>query len=1200
MKRITKLVLSAALVMCPAMAHAQLDTMWTNTYSKAGNSNDYGNDCAVDSAGEFVYSVGYSNINTIYGYLAVKYNASTGDTVWARTTSAGTNQYGFNACALDKQGGLYAIGGDSIFFVAKYNVNTGGFFWINLQIVGKALWCETDSDGNAYVVGFCQGAGPQQRYWLVVKYNAAGDTLWSRRYWTPADTINYATSCAVDKNGNLFVFGRVGPDHNGLHVIKYSTMTGDTVWTRHYTTPVSAYTYGCAVDDSGGLYVHGCYDDGNADYLTVKYDAATGDTVWSRKINGPDNGVDFGGGCVVDRQGKMLYATGYINLGGNQDIWTVVYDAKSGVPLGSHRYNGVANSNDVAWGCDLDKNGQLYIAGMTRNASYEDLITIKYRLFLPPPQLISPPNNAYRANGTLDLVWHPADSAFSYRVQLAMDTAFTIALADTHTADTLWPRSGLGDGQWFWRIKSYTAGMADSSAWSPIRTFHVDTGTPLPPVLKGPPDMALVSGGPNLGWAASVDAQLYGVQVSYDSSFVVVSNDTVTTDTFRWVPPLADGKYFWRVRAGDSAGHWSGYGEVRRYRKDATPPVISWTHPDSGAVNFLYSDTIKIAFSEPILSGSFMYSFTPTVALVYGGGSSDTMKLWSPWFNLGATYTLTVTAANDSAGNALAAGPVPNPFTFTMTTDSIPPVIAHTPSGAALNPGVAAVIDATITDSQNGIDQARLCYRVGGAAAFTELAMSPQPGDVYRASIPGAAVTERGLSYYVRATDVLGNQTLSPAGAPAVRHHRSVAIATSAPAQPLPAGYYRMLSLPCRSSGAAYRPDAFDDDFGAYDNTKWRIFRWQGGGYQEYGAIEDLIPGRAFWLVTRAGGTPDVDAALTVPDSAWHIPLGQGWNMVGPPFGYVVNRTELRVYEGGGSEYAFADTANILTEHRLVEFDGGGYSNKTQLEPWKGYWVKSLVPSATLVVPARAAAKSEGGGKEEGWSLDFAAECGAFHDRDNRAAVTPRGARDDASEPPAMGPHVTLAFDRGGARLAEDCRADIGAGQSWRFMVETDQAGQVELSWREQGVNGGWQYQVFDVTAGRALEQGGSYAFQPEPGRPREFAVLVGSAAYIAEESGNAGLVPAVTALSQNRPNPFAGATTISYQLAGAGRVSLKLYNVAGQLVRVLEDGQRTAGRYALRWDGRDGTGRPLPNGLYFYRLEAPGLTATRKLTLVR
>ncbi|MRR09266.1 T9SS type A sorting domain-containing protein, partial [bacterium] len=547
------------------------------------------------------------------------------------------------------------------------------------------------------------------------------------------------------------------------------------------------------------------------------------------------------------------------------------------------------------------------------------------------------------------------------------------------------------------------------------------------------------------------------------------------------------------------------------------------------------------------------------------------------------------------AGNALVPGPAPNPWGFTISNDGTGPIVTHTPSPAPLPAGQDVTLNATITDLGSGVLVAYVNYRRGGDSVDTEQPMARQTGNVWQGVIPSAAVGGRGLSYAITSRDSIGNLGRYPATG---RVLATVQLDSVARPAPLPAGSYRMVSVPFASAGPAYRPDVFADDLGAYDPARWRIFRWQSGAYAENSAVQDIVPGRAYWLIAKGGGTVDVLSANTLPDSACSIPLAQGWNMVGDPFGYAVNLSDVWVHDSDSS-FRFTDTDNMLTERRLVAYDGG-YTNAAQLAPWAGYWVRALASGVRLEVPARAAAKSEGGGKEEGWSLAFAAECGAFHDRDNRAAVTPRGARDDASEPPAMGPHVTLAFDRGGARLAEDCRADIGAGQSWRFTVETDLAGQVELSWREQGVNGGWQYQVFDVTAGRALEQGGSYAFQPEPGRPREFAVLVGSAAYIAEESGNAGLVPAVTALSQNRPNPFAGATTISYQLAGAGRVTLKLYNVAGQLVRVLEDGQRTAGRYALRWDGRDGTGRALPNGLYFYRLEAPGLTATRKLTLVR
>ncbi|MCU0606571.1 MAG: T9SS type A sorting domain-containing protein [Candidatus Edwardsbacteria bacterium] len=88
--------------------------------------------------------------------------------------------------------------------------------------------------------------------------------------------------------------------------------------------------------------------------------------------------------------------------------------------------------------------------------------------------------------------------------------------------------------------------------------------------------------------------------------------------------------------------------------------------------------------------------------------------------------------------------------------------------------------------------------------------------------------------------------------------------------------------------------------------------------------------------------------------------------------------------------------------------------------------------------------------------------------------------------------------------------------------------------------------------------------------------------------------------MGPNRPNPFKQWTTIDYQLPMGGLASLKVFNVAGQLVRTLVDGAQLAGSHAARWDGRDDRGREVGAGVYLCRLSAGTGTATRKLTVVR
>ena len=100
-----------------------------------------------------------------------------------------------------------------------------------------------------------------------------------------------------------------------------------------------------------------------------------------------------------------------------------------------------------------------------------------------------------------------------------------------------------------------------------------------------------------------------------------------------------------------------------------------------------------------------------------------------------------------------------------------------------------------------------------------------------------------------------------------------------------------------------------------------------------------------------------------------------------------------------------------------------------------------------------------------------------------------------------------------------------------------------------------------------------------------------------------AALTPKETALLANYPNPFNPETWIPYQLAKPADVSLTIYTMDGQVVRVLALGHQSAGVYQRRnraayWDGRNAVGETVASGLYFYTLTAGEFTATRKMLI--
>ena len=94
---------------------------------------------------------------------------------------------------------------------------------------------------------------------------------------------------------------------------------------------------------------------------------------------------------------------------------------------------------------------------------------------------------------------------------------------------------------------------------------------------------------------------------------------------------------------------------------------------------------------------------------------------------------------------------------------------------------------------------------------------------------------------------------------------------------------------------------------------------------------------------------------------------------------------------------------------------------------------------------------------------------------------------------------------------------------------------------------------------------------------------------------------PVVSAMFQNQPNPFNPITTVQYDVAVAGNVTIRIYDVTGALVRTLVDTHRAPGRYTAQWNGLDDRGNGVHSGVYFYRMTAAGYESpTRKMLLLK
>ena len=94
--------------------------------------------------------------------------------------------------------------------------------------------------------------------------------------------------------------------------------------------------------------------------------------------------------------------------------------------------------------------------------------------------------------------------------------------------------------------------------------------------------------------------------------------------------------------------------------------------------------------------------------------------------------------------------------------------------------------------------------------------------------------------------------------------------------------------------------------------------------------------------------------------------------------------------------------------------------------------------------------------------------------------------------------------------------------------------------------------------------------------------------------------LPKVFAVHQNYPNPFNPATVISYSLPVKANVTVSIYNVLGQRVKLFAQGEQSAGTYSVTWDATDSHGAEVASGMYFYKVTAGEFSASRKMVLLK
>jgi photosystem II stability/assembly factor-like uncharacterized protein len=216
-------------------------------------------------------------------------------------------------------------------------------------------------------------------YTASFKYDYCGRINWSNFYYYGIGSWGHTIN--VDNNDNIFTFGTVFsyyPGNSAFSTRKFNN-SGTFLWERINTTPYpgcqncESMAWQSILDNNQNIILIGETSQSNnqsgiRDFYILKYNN-NGDYQWQKGYNGPGNGFDYPEAVTTDNEGNIYVVGGSEGNGTDFDFVTLKY-GPGGVLLWVSRYNGEANSMDIAFDIAVDDLGNVYVTGVSREYEF--------------------------------------------------------------------------------------------------------------------------------------------------------------------------------------------------------------------------------------------------------------------------------------------------------------------------------------------------------------------------------------------------------------------------------------------------------------------------------------------------------------------------------------------------------------------------------------------------------------------------------------------------------------------------------------------------------------------------------------------------------------------------------------------------------------------------------------------------------------
>lgn len=423
---------------------------------------------------------------------------------------------------------------------------------------------------------------------------------------------------------------------------------------------------------------------------------------------------------------------------------------------------------------------------------------------------------------------------------------------------------------------------------------------------------------------------------------------------------------------------------------------------------------------------------------------------------------------------------------------------------------------------------------------------------------------------------------------------------------------YQLVGLPGGSDSSVTRflPGTHKKDWQVYwdkwdDSKAANVFVEYNGG-----AEFSFKVGRAFWIIKK--GPLDltnrmVPSAQLVPptplnEAQFKIPLHRGWNLITNPYTISVAWSKIK-------------EANSSVDQPIWKFNQS-FSLSDSLKPYIGYYFDNRQNLDALKIPYSLYYPSSLSGAVAAesnflWEVNIALSSGDFIEK-----TTSFGISCDASQKlddldfrkPRSVPNIPSVFFNHAdwveydGIFATDIRPEFEKMETWDFEVSGLHQLNSKLDFKGiEQIPEPMQIYLVDEGRGKSinLREQPSYDFMGI-GDIMKFQVVVGKSEAVEEKLSEIN-IPKKFALGNNYPNPFNPETTIPVEIPVASVIELKVYNILGQNVRSLFEGQLEAGRYIFTWDGHDETGSRLSSGVYILHLNTnTRIILTHKMILIR